>query len=164
MGFVEHARHNDPSSGAGADLIATLMPLAPVALAFLAGEASYDGIKADLRTWAKKDPIDALMAVVIGGGVAFYLAERDQNPGCQSPWDGILYMSTALSVGYDNLFPTTPTGHALATFAQTFGPALANAALSPTAAESATAERAQAEQQVAVLERLDKIIELLDKR
>ncbi|MBX3161827.1 MAG: hypothetical protein KF773_38050 [Deltaproteobacteria bacterium] len=162
MGSVEGARTHDPKSGA--DLLATLMPLAPVALAFLAGEAGYDGIKDELRGWAQRDPVDALLAVVLGGGVAFYLAEREDNPACQSPWDGILYLSTALSAGHDDRFPTTPTGHALATFARTFGPALARGALAPTAADRAAADRAAAQQQVAVLERLDRIIELLDQR
>ncbi|HTJ42286.1 MAG TPA: hypothetical protein VL463_09350 [Kofleriaceae bacterium] len=105
--------------------------LVPVALGMWAvhDKEGFDDVKAQLRQWAKRDPIDALMTTVVGGGIAFWLAERDTNPHCKTAWDGILYMSTSLSVGYDNLFPTTPTGHALATFAQTFGPAMANAAL-----------------------------------
>jgi hypothetical protein len=106
--------------------------------------------------------MDALFALVVGGGFAFYAAEKDTNPACKSPWDGILYMATALSVGYDNLFPTTSAGHALATFAQTFGPSLANAALEPPAEEKRAAEAAQAQVQLAILERLDRIVKLLE--
>jgi hypothetical protein len=112
-------------------------------------------VKRGLRAWAKKDPIDALMTTVVGGGIAFYLAERASNPNCPTAWDGILYMSTALSVGYDNTFPTTPTGHALATFAQTFGPAMANAALDPPAAE------VEPNVDLAILAKLDEIVKLL---
>jgi voltage-gated potassium channel len=146
--------------------------LLPIALGVYALKDSSDDfakMKAELRTWAKKDPIDALIATVFGGGLAFYLAERDTNANCVTPWDGILYMSTALSVGYDNLFPTTPIGHALATFAQTFGPGLANAALEPPAAElaAAAAEAAaratdDAEVNRAILARLDDIVKLLN--
>jgi voltage-gated potassium channel len=147
--------------------------LLPIALGVYALKDSSDDfatMKAELRNWAKRDPIDALIATVLGGGLAFYLAERDTNPNCTAPWDGILYMSTALSVGYDNLFPTTPIGHALAVFAQTFGPGLANAALEPPAAElaAAAAEAAarasdDAEVNRQILARLEDIVGLLQK-
>ena len=77
------------------------MRLLPIALGLLAAEdGQYASLKADLRRWAKDDPIDALAATVVGGGIAFYLAERDTNPGCATPWDAILYVATCLSV-YD---------------------------------------------------------------
>jgi hypothetical protein len=154
---------------AGGDLVGLL----PIALGLLAAEdGQYASLKADLRRWAKDDPIDALVATVVGGGIAFYLAERDTNPGCATPWDGILYIATCLSVGYDNLFPTTPTGHMLASLVQTFGPALSGMAFDAPAAEAraeaeaARAEaRAQAEEAAAVnraiLARLDDIVRLL---
>jgi voltage-gated potassium channel len=116
----------------------------------------WGALKDALRAWGKNDPIDALALVVLGGGVAFYLAERETNPQCKTAWDGILYMATALSVGYDNLFPSTPTGHALATFAQTFGPALANSAFETPAPPDDTNRQ--------ILERLDKIVQLLEQR
>ena len=109
-------------------------------------------LKDALRTWGKRDPLDALAMVVLGGGLAFYLAERESNPQCKTPWDGILYMATALSVGYDNLFPSTPTGHALATVAQTFGPALASSALDAPAGQGVDDQ---------ILARLDEIVRLL---
>ncbi len=166
--YIDPARMNDPVSSPvqfGLDEVTKFLPFA---LALLSNDSFADA-KRSLRTWADEDPMDALGAVVLGGGIAFYLAERDSNPGCQSPLDGILYMSTALAVGYDNLFPTTATGHALATFAQTFGPALTNAAFEPPAAERRAAEAAKAAKDAEaaevnrqILARLEDIVRLLE--
>ena len=148
------------SSGPSA---AGLAELAPLALAFLSADAAdMTRIKNGIRSWAKEDPIDALFATVVGGGLAFYLAERASNPNCLTPWDGVLYMATALSVGYDNLFPTTPIGHALATFVQTFGPALSGAALDAPAAETAAVAAEAAAVNRAILARLEDIVRLLE--
>jgi hypothetical protein len=141
-----------------------LITLLPIALGLLAAEGDqYASLKQDLRRWAKDDPIDALVATVLGGGLAFYLAEHDHNPSCATPWDGILYMATCLSVGYDNLFPTTPTGHALASLVQTFGPALSGMAFDPPAAEARAEAAEQAEVNRAILARLDDIVRLLSE-
>jgi len=147
-----------------------LATLLPVALGLLASHGDdYAALKQDLRRWAKDDPVDALAATVIGGGLAFYLAERASNPACATPWDGILYIATCLSVGYDNVFPTTPTGHALASLVQTFGPALSGMAFDAPASEAraeAEAARAEAAEAAAVnraiLARLDDIAKLLE--
>jgi outer membrane murein-binding lipoprotein Lpp len=158
------------------DGLGDLVPLLPVALGLLAADdGQYASLKRDLRSWAKSDPIDALVATVLGGGIAFYLAERERNPACAALGDGILYVATCLSVGYDNLFPTTPTGHAIASAVQTFGPALANMAFDTPAAEaraSAQAEAAEARARAdedaavnrAILARLDDIVRLLGER
>lgn len=141
-----------------------LLTLLPIALGLLASEGSeYASLKHDLRAWAKDDPIDALLATVLGGGIAFYLAEHEHNPSCATPWDGILYMATCLSVGYDNLFPTTPTGHALASLVQTFGPALSGMAFDPPASETRAAADASAAVDRAILARLDDIVRLLSE-
>jgi hypothetical protein len=172
MANIDLDRANSPSSSPTSSGLQSMLAglgelksLLPYAVAFLADDGQgFASLKQDLRRWAKDDPIDALLATVIGGGLAFYVAERDTNPGCKNPWDGILYMATALSVGYDNLFPTTTTGHALATFVQTFGPSLASAALEPPAAETRAAEAKAAAVNVAILERLDAIVRLLEVR
>ena len=164
MAFIEKTSANDPSSSPGDSQLADLAPLIPVALGMLGEGNDFVALKNGLRTWAKKDPIDALLATVLGGGIAFYLAERHSNPACKNPWDGILYMATALSVGYDNLFPTTTTGHALATFVQTFGPSLAANALEEPAADIARVEASQNAVQLAILERLDRIVHLLEHK
>jgi hypothetical protein len=139
-----------------------LVALLPVALGLLAshGEA-YAELKQDLRRWAKDDPIDALLAAVLGGGLAFYLAEHERNPSCATPWDGILYMATCLTVGYDTVYPVTPTGHALASLVQTFGPALANMALDAPAADTRAEAAEAAAVNRAILGRLDDIVRLL---
>ena len=142
------------------DDVRELMPVA-LGLYALRDSAEYVEMKSAIRAWAKQDPIDALYTTVFAGGLAFYLAEKDTNPNCLTAWDGILYMSTALSVGYDNLVPTTPIGHALATFAQTFGPALAGAALDPPQAEVDAKQAEDAAVNRAILARLDDIVRLL---
>jgi len=142
-----------------------LVTLLPLALGLLAAEGNeYASLKQDLRRWAKDDPIDALVATVLGGGLAFYLAERDGNPNCTTPWDGILYIATCLSVGYDNLFPVTPTGHALASLVQTFGPALSGMAFDAPAAETRAAADEAATVNRAILARLEDIVRLLGER
>jgi hypothetical protein len=139
-----------------------LVTLLPIAVGLLAGDGKdYASLKQELRRWAKHDPIDALVATVLGGGLAFYLAERDRNPACATPWDGILYIATCLSVGYDNLFPTTPIGHGLAALVQTFGPALSGMAFDEPAAVARAEADAEAEVNRAILARLDDIVRLL---
>lgn len=147
---------SSPRNGLPLDLVL------PVALGLLTSEDGLGSIKRALRGAVDNDPMDALLTTVIGGGIAFYMAEREKNPACQSPWDGILYIATCLSVGYDNLFPTTAAGHALASAVQTFGPALAGKAFDPPAAEKrAIADEAAAVNR-AILDRLDDIVRLLE--
>lgn len=155
---------NDPATSPGESSLRDLAPLLPIALGLLGSSDDLAVVKSSLRTWAKKDPIDALLATVVGGGFAFYLAERNTNPGCKNPWDGILYMATALSVGYDNLFPTTTAGHALATFVQTFGPSLAANALEPPAAEESAQQARENAIQLAILERLERIANAVESK
>jgi phage tail protein X len=151
----------DPAAdvGAGQGELARLLPIALGLVA--AGGDDYAQLKRGLRRWAQGDPIDALLTTVVGGGLAFYAAEHGANPGCATPWDGILYIATCLSVGYDNLFPTTPAGHALAALVQTFGPALSGMAFDAPAAEARAAADAEAEVSRQILARLDEIVRLL---
>jgi len=166
MAYIAGSRPNDPASSPsfGFEDLERLIPLALALFNDLGPGSDYANAKTKLRSWAKDEPIDALAAVVIGGGFAFYLAEKDTNPGCRSPWDGILYMSTALSVGYDNLFPTTTQGHALATFVQTFGPSLAANALEEPAAVKRARDEEAAEVNRQILARLEDIVTLLEKQ
>src|SRR5439155_2947443 len=123
---VEMARHLKRMQVVAMEQPVGFESLVPLGLAFLAADGKdYADLKKLLRTWAKDDPIDALLLTAFGGGIAFYLAERGKNPNIATPWDAILYAATCFSVGYDNTFPVTDAGHALATLIQTFGPALA---------------------------------------
>lgn len=140
-----------------------LVPLIPVALGLLGDSNDLTALKQGLRAWAKKDPMDALLATVIGGGLAFYLAERHTNPSCKNPWDGILFMATTLGMIQDSDAPTTQTGRTLTAFIRTFAPSLAFHAFDPTAAEVRATEAEKNAVQLAILERLDRIVTLLER-
>jgi hypothetical protein len=71
-------------------------------------------------------------------------------------------MATCLSVGYDNLFPSTAAGHAMASAVQTLGPALASKAFDPPAAVTAAATTETAAINRAILARLEDIVRLLE--
>lgn len=124
----------------------------------------YESLKAELRGLATRDPVDSLLATVLGGGMLFYLLEHGKNPRCNTYWDAVLYVATSLSVGYDDVFPKTDAGNAVAALVQTFGPALAAGAFQNPAAqveESARAASARDGELLAVnraiLARLDEI-------
>lgn len=140
------------------------MSLVPIALAFTSGAMGDIGaLKTKLRAWAKDDPMDAILATILGGGVAFYLAEKDAHPELASPWDGVLHMATTLWHG-SSLQPATAAGRALVAFVQAFGPTLVLAAFDEPAAEKHAAEKQAAQVQLAILERLDRIVQLLERQ
>lgn len=135
------------------------------------GNIGYDTWKAGFREIVQRDPIDTLIVSVLGGSYLFWLAEKDVNAKCRTFWDAAVFISTSLSVGYDNKFAETEAGKAIATFLMTFGPAMSGAALDPTAAErnaeAEAATRAQAESielQKAILAKLDAILVQLEKQ
>ncbi len=109
----------------------------------------------------RRDPLESLAAVVLGGSYLFYLAEKGRNPKVQSFWDALNFIATSLSVGYDDVYAQTDAGKALASFVMTFGPALSAAALDPPASEvpapTATVSPESLEVQRAILERLTAI-------
>ncbi len=152
---------------------AAFSALAQIAEGFMgtrAGNLGYDTWKAGFREIVQRDPIDTLLVSVLGGSYLFWLAEKDVNPRCRTFWDAAVFVSTCLSVGYDNKFAETEAGKALATFLMTFGPAVAAAAFAPTTAdqnaETAAAARTQAESielQKAILAKLDAILVQLEK-
>ena len=139
-----------------------------IALGFLGGKGgdlSYGTAKDGFRELIRRDPVDSLIAGVLGGSYLFYLAEKGQNPKCETFWDALVFISTSLSVGYNDVFAKTEAGKVIASFVMTFGPAVAMAALDPSAAEQeavsakAAAQAAEAmELQRAILGRLDAIL------
>jgi len=133
--------------------------IALVATGVSANGGDYASLKASLRDSVKKDPLDALVVTVVGGAFLFYLAEKDENPKVQTPWDALVYVSTCLSVGYADVFARTPAGKAIATAIMTVGPALAAKALDPPAAEEPEdlSPKVLAVQQ-AMVEKLDAIL------
>jgi len=125
------------------------------------GDLSYGTLKSGFREAMKRDPLDSLAAVVLGGSYLFYLAEKGRNPKVESFWDALNFITTCLSVGYDDVYAKTDSGKALASFVMTFGPALAAAALDPPASEIAaptvTVSPESLEVQKAILQRLTAI-------
>lgn len=129
------------------------------------GDLSYGALKRGLREAVKRDPLDTLLVTVFGGSYLFYLAEKDANPKCTSLWDALVFVTTSLSVGYDDVFARTPSGKAIASFLMTFGPALANSVFKPPASEpvepTVTVSPEALDLQRSILARLDAILEAL---
>jgi hypothetical protein len=120
------------------------------------GDLSYGAMKRGFRELLTRDPLDSLLVTVVGGSYLFWLAEKDHNPKCTTLWDALVFITTSLSVGYDDVFARTPSGKAIASFVMTFGPALSAQALDPPAAERP--EPTSLEVQKQILERLDAIL------
>jgi len=94
--------------------------------------------------------MESLCALVGAGAMAFYWAEKDENPAVRTYWDAVHYVATCLSVGYANIFPVTQVGKAIGAAVMMVGPALSAGALGggetpPTApADAALATRLDA--------------------
>ena len=126
-------------------------------------DISPQGLKSSLREAVAKDPMDALVVTVLGGSFLFYLAEKDENPKCQTFWDALVFISTCTSVGYADIFARTDAGKAIASAIMSIGPAMTGMALEAPAAEKAKeAEKALAVQQ-AMVDKLDAILVELRK-
>lgn len=117
--------------------------------------------KSTLRDFGTRDPMDAVVTVVGAGTVLFYAAEKGKNPKVQSMWDALTFITTCLSVGYDQVFAKTPAGKAIASFVMTIGPSLAARAFDPPRAEVERDAANQAAAQQAVVDRLDAILRTL---
>jgi hypothetical protein len=107
--------------------------------------------------------MDATVAVVAGGALLFYLAEKGHNPKVTTYWDALVFVSTCLSVGYADVFARTPAGKAIAAAVMTFGPAMSGAILEPPARSRSgvTAEDEALALQRAAVSKLDDILEIL---
>lgn len=167
----EAAASSEPDRPMDKKAVGLLLALG-IAAATQSGEGGeLAALKDKLRGAAKDEPIDALLATVLGGGLLFYKLERGKNPRVNTYWDAVLYVATSLSVGYDDCFPRTESGNALAALLHTFGPSLAANALSPprTAQEAAAKEAAAKDAELlavnkAILARLEDIATSLKSR
>lgn len=122
---------------------------------------AYQGAKRSIRELATRDPFDSVVTIVGTGTVLFYLAERGKNDKCKSLFDALTFITTCLSVGYDDLFARTPAGKAIASFVMTVGPQLTASLFDPPRSDvDREAERAAALQR-AVVDRLDAILHAL---
>lgn len=94
-------------------------------------DVTYGALKDGFRELARRDPIDTLATVVLGGSYLFYLAEKGKNPRVKTIYDALVFITTCLSVGYAQVFAVTDAGKAIASFVMTFGPSLSARALDP---------------------------------
>jgi voltage-gated potassium channel len=121
--------------------------------------AAYQRAKESVRDMATRDPLDALASVVGAGTVLFYLAEKGKNPKCENIWDALNFITTSLSVGYDDVFAKTSAGKAIAAFVMTVGPSLSSRAFDPPRIEAEREAAETAALQRAVIGRLDSILD-----
>ncbi|WP_433927252.1 hypothetical protein AB3662_29560 [Sorangium cellulosum] len=148
-----------PALGRDARLRGAVALLAVGLAAGGAGELSFAEVKQRFRSAMTRDPLDSLAAMVLGCSYLFYQAEHAENPRCARFVDALLFISTCLSGGYTDLFARTAAGKTIASFAMAFGPTLVGSALS--APGGAPASQGPEEQNRAILERLDGILEAL---
>ncbi len=156
-------------TGSGGALLPLLgLAVAGIGSSGLGSLGSWSGLKTSLRAAVENDPLDALAVTVLGGSFLFWLAERDHNPKCTSYFDALVFVSTSLSVGLDDVFAKTQTGKTIATALMTVGPALAAAALDPPGGPSSREQKVSPETldvQRAMLDKLDAIlVELREHR
>lgn len=85
--------------------------------------------KLPFEDWAlafTNSPARNALALVAISSLAFYQAEKGQNPKVLDIFDAMVYCSTCLSVGYGDIFARTPIGKTIGTLLMTMGPAAAN--------------------------------------
>jgi hypothetical protein len=130
------------------------------------GKGALDRFKGGVRDGFARDPMGSVLAAVLGGAWMFYKAERGHNPKVKSYYDALVYVSTNLSVGYSDIFARTPRGKAIGTALMTYGPAMAakifDTPTAPTAAPEPAATPATLAGSKEVLDRLDRILAVLE--
>jgi hypothetical protein len=150
----------DPDAAA----MSALAQIAKGLLGQAGGELGWGTMKRGVREAMTRDPLDSLAATILGGSYLFYLAEKGKNPKVESFWDALTFITTCLSVGYDDVFARTDAGKAIASFVMTFGPALSSRALDAPAAEDEAASAEALGVQKAILARLDAIHAALEQQ
>ena len=125
------------------------------------GKEAVQKIKNGLRDGYTKDPMGTTATTVLVASWLFYKAEKGHNPKVTSFYDALVYVSTNLSVGYCDIFAKTPAGKTIGSLLMTAGPAMATRFLDePTSGPGLSNEATNR----AIVERLDKILEALEKR
>lgn len=137
------------------------MNLGSLALLGLVAPDLLDESKDWLRDFARKDPVDAVLWTTLVCAQLFYRAEHGHNPKVKSYNDALVYVSTNLSVGYCDIFAMTDAGKQIATFLMTFGPAMAARTFDETQRETEARDAEEASHRAAMLDKLDRIAELL---
>lgn len=159
MSTASAPKPRDPDAAA----MSALAQIAKGVLGQAGGELGWGTMKRGVREALTRDPLDSLATTILGGSYLFFLAEKGKNPKVTSFWDALVFITTCLSVGYDDVFARTDAGKAIASFVMTFGPTLSARALdAPAAEEEAAAAEALAVQK-AILARLDAIHAALEQ-
>jgi hypothetical protein len=73
------------------------------------------------------------LALVAGGTLLYYLAERRGNEKINNLWDALEYTTTCTSVGYSDVYSTTSTGKLVSSIIFLLAPLLTERALDPPA-------------------------------
>ena len=123
------------------------------------GRDAIARLKSSLREKYADDPMGTTISTVLVASWLFYRAERGHNPKVKTFHDALVYVATNLSVGYSDIFAKTPAGKTIGSALMTFGPAMATKIFE----EPGAAKKDRAESQ-AVIERLDRILEVLESR
>jgi len=84
-----------------------------------------DKIEQWLLEAVERNPLEASFQFLGLASVAFFVAEKDENPKVKTFVDAFYFISTCASVGYADVFPVTQEGRAIASLVMTVGPALA---------------------------------------
>lgn len=121
------------------------------------GRDAIARLKDGIREKYADDPMGTTMTTVLVASWLFYRAERGQNPKVKTFYDALVYVATNLSVGYSDIFAKTPAGKTIGSALMTVGPAMATRILD----EPGATKKDRAETQ-AVVERLDRILEVLE--
>jgi hypothetical protein len=123
------------------------------------GRNAIEQLKGGVRDKYVEDPIGTTASTVLVASWLFYRAERGHNPKVKSFYDALVYVSTNLSVGYCDIFATTPAGKTIGSALMTLGPAMAAGLLD----EPGKVKKAEGESR-AVTDRLDLILAALQSR
>jgi hypothetical protein len=136
------------------------------------GKGALDRFKGGVRDGFASDPMGSVLATVLGGAWLFYKAEHGHNPNVKSFYDALVYVSTNLSVGYCDIFAKTTRGKAIGSALMAYGPAMAakifdapakKPAPEPKAAPVVVTPIAAAKTQADILDRLDRILAVLEQ-
>lgn len=127
------------------------------------GKQLLEEVPERLRSLHGRAPLPAALAGVLTAAVAYYKAERAQNPKLTSLYDALLYASAKVSGGSASGDPVTPAGKLIASALMTLGPALAAEALRPPTRVAARSDIDPA-LLAAVVEKLELILQELRSR
>ena len=118
---------DSPMLNVALDALQTWLGVAPAEVRglwdkFLARKA---GVQSQWLDRVERNPLEAALEFLSAASLAFYLAEKDENPKIKTYVDAFYYISTCASVGYADIFAVTQTGRAVASLVMIVGPALA---------------------------------------